>query len=251
MRGNAVTAQPSCPSTWAMSSNAASPGESALRFHSFLGQDKAPPCHCFGTIHSAPISRPTLMSAGLLAGLSALAATSTVYLLTSGLKGFIMVLFAILGGLKGASKISRYRISKGLHRKPLQLKVGRRVPTLRLGDERRLEDHHTPHSRSLPVLTSDSCTPCKYLEAALRRWSVVVGQTLPIFWLRGEFEPATSQSEPWHAVSHTDLAKFLCPTPGGILVDGKGTLISEPVAGSEMLEALIRATLSSRSDLPS
>jgi hypothetical protein len=46
-----------------------------------------------------------------------------------------------------------------------------------------------------------------------------------------------------HYLAANDFSRFKTGTPGAFLVDETGTILSPPVAGSEELEALVRATL--------
>lgn len=213
-----------------------------------LSQDKAPPCHCFGAVHSAPVSRFTLLRTVGLAFLALAACRTPQFPLTPGFKSLALVAGSFSLSAFAIDKKVRGRIAKGLHLKPRRLEVGQRVPAVRLLDGRWLESVLPQKGRALLVLTSDRCGPCKKLEEPLNRWAEALQESLPIIRIRsGEKVEASVGAGTDVSLQAEDFQRFLSPTPGAILVDHKGTVISPPVAGEIEIEALIRMALAQQS----
>lgn len=213
-----------------------------------LSQDKAPPCHCFGAVHSAPVSRWTLLRTVGFAVMAWTVCRTPQFSLTPGVKSLVLVAGAFSLSAFAIDKRVRTRIAKGLHNKPRRLGVGQRVPAVRLLDGRWLESVLSRHQRSLLVLTSDACGPCKKLEEPLNRWAEALRDCLPIIRIRsGETSGESAGPGTDVFLRAEDFRRFLSPTPGAILVDHKGTVVSPPVAGEIEIEALIRMALAQQS----
>lgn len=218
----------------------------SLGIGNLLRQDKAPPCNCFGAVHSEPVSAFTLARALSLSALAALCAHLPVYPLTPDLMRFTLVGLGFgLGGWAIRTWVHR-RMKKGLHKAVKRLTVGQRVPSVKLGDGTWLEQVLPGGKKTLLVLTSSGCGPCKQAKASLSVWANTVAEDLAVIELRREDTTPPAKEEiafENFVLSVKDFARFLSPTPGGFLVDEKGTLLSPPVAGVEEIEALARLAL--------
>lgn len=205
----------------------------SLGLINLLRQDKRPPCHCFGAVHSAPVGKDTVLRALLLALLAGVSACLPVFRLSQHpfKIGFGMLL--VLGGT-GAAIRHRKRLGADATR----LLVGQRLPALRLSSNRWLEDLLRSSDRTVLLILSAQCGPCKALEASLAEWKLTLSgrlNLLPVYLEGAEAE---------HLLESRQFKLLKSPTPGAMLVDRRGFLLHPQVSGADEIEALIRMSLS-------
>jgi len=218
----------------------------SLGIGNLLRQEKAPPCNCFGAVHSEPVSGLTLARSLTLCASSLLCFFLPLFPLTAGVTSSFLVLsgYVVLG--RGTRVWVRRRQKAGLHKKTRRLNLGQRLPTLRTTDGRWLEDILSANERTLLILTSSGCGACEQARVVLSGWAKTVAEELAAIELRHEAsgaEQAQEQAFSQYFLSAKDLSRFLSPTPGGFLVDKRGGLLAPPVAGIEEIEALARLAL--------
>lgn len=211
-----------------------------------LRQEKAPPCHCFGAIHSEPVSWKTVARAALLIGLSALCLYLPNSSLTPSLWSAICLTCGYILILKGSYSLASRR-QKDQKRTRKSLEMGQRVPAVTLPDGRWLESILSSKERTLLLVTSNRCSPCKDLKHSLNGWATHFQDDLNIIELdyqNNDKDQSTKelsfQSIP---ISYDEFRRFKSPTPGGFLVDKVGTILHPPVVGAEEFQALLRLTL--------
>lgn len=222
----------------------------SLGIAKLLRQDKAPPCNCFGAVHSDEVSKWTLLRSVLLAALALLVHRLPTYALTPGLKSAILaatlyaaVSYAVVLGVR---RQRRLKLSKPAKR----LAEGQRVPATRLWDGRWLEDVLAKDRVTLLLLTSTDCGHCVLLKQWLNQWRNRVQESLDVVELQTldskQFTDPPQIEGLGRSVfyfSPKEAARFKSVTPGAFLVDRTGTLLATPVAGRLEIEALVRLTL--------
>lgn len=242
-----------CLAGLALLSDATSPSASlalAAMFCAFgvgianlLRQDKAPPCNCFGAIHSEPVSKFTLLRVTVLAALALVCYNLPVFPLVRGWAGFaILVPTYLLAGL-GVKKWARKKLKDKTYRR---LGVGQRIPSVRLRNGSWLQNALPDAKKSLLFLTAPDCCPCAQLKGTFSQWAPLLGEHLPVVELVAlvkdqELNPIDGITS--YGIDRNSFRRFLCPTPGAILVDRNGTILEPPVSGAEQIEALIRLSL--------
>ena len=221
-----------------------------LGIWNLLRQEKTPPCHCFGAVHSEPVSRGTLLRAVGLAASALLCSFLPLDPLTPDwgstlltVLGFTLVGFGVQ---KGATRF------KGSVRnlKKRRLEEGQRIPAVRVASGAWLEALLPEGKRTLLLFTSRACGPCKVFKFFLATWVNSVAHDLKVIEisLLAKGEQPESIAELEHAIEtyylkSEDFRRFKSPTPGALLVDEAGTILSPPVTGAEEIEALVRAAL--------
>lgn len=206
----------------------------AVGLYNLVRQNKRPPCHCFGAVHSAPVGKGTVLRSILLAAMAGLTAQLPTFPMNDH-PGKIILGLALVLALTGAAIHRRKRLGMDATR----LMAGQRLPALRLSSGRWLEDLLGASERSLLLILSPGCGPCKHLQASLEEWKLTLTgrlHLLPVY-LEGEDHEHTLESEQFQLLKSA--------TPGAMLVDRKGSLLHPPVTGAEEIEALIRVALAS------
>lgn len=133
-----------------------------------------------------------------------------------------------------------------------RLSTGQRVPEIELPSGESLVQILQPGKRTVILMTSLTCGPCRMFEAGISTWLNSVNEALG--FLRVQVAPPegmdidTSEIEglATHQISPEDFTLFLSPTPGALLVDSTGTLLAPAVAGAEEIEGLIRLALAAK-----
>lgn len=205
----------------------------SLGLINLLRQDKRPPCHCFGAVHSAPVGKDTVLRALLLALLAGISARLPVFPLSRHPFKVGLGMLLVLGGT-GAAIRRRKRLGADAAR----LLVGQRLPALRLASRHWLEDLLRSSDRTVLLLLSAQCGPCKLLEASLAEWKQTLSgrlNLLPVY-----LEGADAE----HVLESRQFKLLKSPTPGAMLVDRRGFLLHPQVSGADEIEALIRISLS-------
>lgn len=222
----------------------------SLGIANLLRQDKAPPCNCFGAVHSDEVSKWTLLRSVLLAALAFLVHRLPTYALTPGFKSTVLaatlfgaVSYAVVLGVK---RQRRLMLSKPAKR----LAKGQRVPATRLWDGRWLEDLLAKDRPTLLLLTSTDCGHCTLLKQWINPWRGRVQESLHIVELQTLDSKQFADPPQIEGLgrfvfyfSPKEAGRFKSVTPGAFLVDETGTLLATPVAGRLEIEALVRLTL--------
>ncbi len=217
-----------------------------------LRQDKTPPCNCFGAIHSEPVTRRTLARAILLMTLSlCLTALPPAPLSTSNPLGILGTTLIYLTGGIAIKYTTRWRSKRDQNQTMNRLSVGQRIPAIQTNDSRWLDQLLAKDSRTLILVTDPHCGPCARLKDYIKPWIASVTRELQVLELRldGEdefFEPIEGMQT--YRIDERSFNRLLMMTPGGILVDGTGSIVSPPVLGIQEIEALIRLTLANDSN---
>lgn len=208
-----------------------------------LRQDKAPPCHCFGAIHSAPVTKVTLLRSASLALLAVAFFQATPRPLTPNLWWSALVGFCFAAAAYAFRKAAVARMNEALKRLE-GLRTGQRIPAVRLSDGRWLEQLLNQYEKSVVVLTTDKCGSCAQLKEPLARWTRTLSGDLNIVTLIHESVNQELRTNEF-SLNSTDFNSFLSFRPGAFLVDNSGTILSPPVSGPLEIEALIRTNLPS------
>lgn len=211
----------------------------SLAIANLLRQGRTPPCHCFGAIQSAPVGPATLARAVLLCAFSAMLLFASGPNFTPDLKSHIQVAG---GALLIASFASNIVFWKQLHKKTSfnkRLLPGQRLPALKLFGDHWLSDKLSTEKKNVILLTSATCGACKSVTANLQQWRTTFADELNILELRSVVEEP-EQELGTVFIPLTELSKLSLGTPGALLVDEKGTIISPPVLGREEIEALLK-----------
>ena len=209
-----------------------------------LARGRAPDCHCFGQLHSAPTSWKTLARNALLLGIGTLALASTVVgeptsavAWIAELSGAELASFAVvacaavvlaLGGAAFLSLLRSYgqvltrldRIEAALSQAGLDLEdavampeiglePGSTAPTFRVrslsGETVSLETLIASGLPSLLLFTSPHCGPCKALLPVAAAWQRQHGEELAVvFASDGPREEVLAQAEE-HDLEHVVL----------------------------------------------
>lgn len=197
-----------------------------------LRQDRRPPCHCFGAVHSAPVGLATVLRALGLACAAAVSASLPVYPLSHHpgmtLAGFVGVLF-------GTGMVIRRK--KHLGADATRLMVGQRLPAARLTSGQWLQDLLPGEGLAVLIILSHRCSACRDLVKELPAWTSALDQRLPLIPVHLDDGP----EQP--ALEGRQFALLRSPTPSAILVSADGALRHPPVNGAEQIEALIRVAL--------
>jgi peroxiredoxin len=240
-----------------------------------LRQGRAPDCHCFGQLHSAPAGRGTLVRNALLAGLAIVLvihgpgpaidawarARSGAELAAVGTGIAAVVLAALLSRLwieRRRLRDDLERLQRAIASLPPGLPVGKSAPEFAL---RNLDGETVTlaelRARGLPVLLAfvhPTCGPCAVLLPELARWQRSLADRITIVVLSGG-----SPRDNRPAVEEHGLANFLLEeddevrtayrvraTPTAIVVDATGEVGSQPAEGNTAIESLIRVRLRKR-----
>jgi peroxiredoxin/uncharacterized membrane protein YphA (DoxX/SURF4 family) len=230
-----------------------------------LARGRAPDCHCFGQLHSAPAGRGTLVRNGVLAAIAAVvvwrgpgpmvdgwvAARRPAELVSVG----IGACAAILAALSVRLWLEKRRLQAELVNPRVVPAVGAPAPSFTLpgvrGETLTL-DSLRAHGRPVAlVFVQPGCGPCLALMPELGRWQTTLANRLTIVLVSSgsvdENRPACEE----HGVADVLLQKRfevveaygIAGTPGAVVVAPDGAIASAPAVGPEAVEALIRVAL--------
>jgi uncharacterized membrane protein YphA (DoxX/SURF4 family)/peroxiredoxin len=237
-----------------------------------MRQGRAPDCHCFGQIHSAPAGGRTLARNGVLLGLTlfvALAGPAPAIddwvAERSGLElvlaaaGLVVVALATLRGLAWLRSRDGERRSAEQHEREQRSygrPVGSPAPPFTARDlEGRAVTLEDLRDRGRPVVlvfVSRGCPSCKMLLPKLATWQLSLAERLTIALLsEGEAEDNRGTAE------QLGLNDFLLQeqrsevldeygtggTPSAVVVDPDGSIASPAAGGPWAVEELIRVAL--------
>lgn len=218
----------------------------SLGIGNLLRQDKAPPCNCFGAVHSEPVSGATLARALVLAGLALVCFHLTLARLTPTLVPAAGVALAYALSGFGVRAGILWRKKRGLLKKLDRLGTGQRLPAITLADGQWLERALPRDRKTLLLITDAGCGPCRSLKAMIAPWLPSVTGELAFLEVKRSGNDESSEEVEGlitHLIGPDEFARFLSPTPGAILVDSRGTILAPPVVGAGEIEALVRLAL--------
>jgi hypothetical protein len=213
----------------------------SLGVGNLLRQDKAPPCNCFGAVHSEPVSVWTLLRVASFALLAFVCYHLPVFPAITGWWSLTFLIPSYLLVGKGVQKWA-------LRRKTTlrRLSVGQRVPAVTLKDGRWLQSALPKQGKALLFFTSPACGACRDIKKKLSHVGPRVAEDLPFVEIVGLSDKQTfvpTEGMISCPLDQKALARFLSSTPGAILVDQSGTILEPPVIGAEQIEALLRVAL--------
>lgn len=212
-----------------------------------LRQDKAPPCNCFGAVHSEPVSAFTVARALALSVLSIGCLSSPVFPLNPSFKeaGITGLAFVVAGF--AVRRLAQRKLERRLAEKRRRLLVGQRIPAVQTSAGEWLAEVLPPDKKTLLLTTVPGCETCQQLKQVMLPWLDVMEEQLAVVELRMALDEDDHQQEGSLVCYRLDPKahkRFLSfESPGGILVDDSGTILEPPVAGPWQIEALIRLTL--------
>lgn len=231
----------------------------ALGVANALRQGRAPDCHCFGQLYSAPAGRATILRNVALAAPAGLVLIAGPGDALSGVEGGGTALVAV-GALAAALAVTtvvllrenrRLRLGGGETAGPA-LDIGTPVPELRLQDAEGaslgLQDALSSDHSTVFVYVHPSCGPCEALVPHVERWRSALADSVELVLVSGLPSDGSAREESRTAGPHTlwDVdgvapeTYHLPGTPSAVVIDREGAIASAPVMGVEAIEALIR-----------
>lgn len=226
---------------------------------------QAPDCHCFGQIHSEPVSRGTLARNGVLVVLAVVVAVggagrslasfggAELALILTGL--LAAVLAAAVAVLAAENRELRRRPAVPQGRGPAGLAKGALAPAFRLpdvgGGEVALSEQLASGRPVILAFVSPSCGPCRALMPQLGRWQHTLSETVGLIALsEGEMQRNRDFADEMGVeallVAPDDKVRLqyeVRATPSAVLLDPDGRIATTTVAGAQAIEALVRAAL--------
>jgi len=235
-----------------------------------MSQGRAPDCHCFGSIHSEPAGRSTLIRNALFAAaaifilaagtgpnlvraLGSLNGTGVALVATSVLAGTLAL---VVGQLWSAKRRLEAELGRSIASKlPPGLARGTKAPDFALtqvrGTAGSLSELMVLARPAMLVFVSTSCGPCLTMLPTLARWqqslagtltlaAIFSGEATEVERLSQEHELGTALGQD---VDETFTAYALRATPSGVLVDANGMIAGAPAEGVPAIEALIRSAV--------
>lgn len=232
---------------------------------------RAPDCHCFGQLHSAPAGRRALVRNATLLALAVFASVSGPGESINSLfatSGPTVPLAAALLGLLIVAVLSRAWFGNGWLRRLARrtsgprtpLAVGTPAPAFELSDGRDnlIALSNLLHSETplMLLFTNSECVQCQLYMPELARWQERLSEALTIAPI-AYGDRCMSEA---HALEHGVrgmlfsgedrglLDAYVVPvTPCAILVGGNGLIASAPIEGARAIDALLRVISHGRS----
>jgi peroxiredoxin len=218
-----------------------------------LARGRAPDCHCFGQLHSAPAGPATLArnaALALVAGVVVWGGRTSPSLLemTAGEAGAL----ALAAVAAVALVVLEWRRRTVARRVPAE---GARAPRFRLPDldGRRvaLDDLLAPGRPLLLVFSDPACGPCNAMLPDLAAWQRDHGDALTIAVLSRRDADVNREKAQEHGLANVllqrerevDEAYGAEGTPTGVLVNRDGTIAKGRAAGADAIYALVSATV--------
>lgn len=235
-----------------------------------LRRGETPDCHCFGQIHSQPVSwltvarntGLTLPAAYLVAGGPGPSLLAWVH--RHDAQELSLIATSTLAVVTTASSAALWRQNRRLRSTqapmpPVPLRIGARAPRFSLpsvdGDVVTLHELLAHDRPCLLVFVAPRCAPCTTLLPEIARWQDTLADRLALVVVSaGDAEEAGALvrqhglaqvlADAESTVSH---AYAVPGTPCALLVAADGTLRSAPAAGQVAIEALLRIALQGES----
>jgi uncharacterized membrane protein YphA (DoxX/SURF4 family)/thiol-disulfide isomerase/thioredoxin len=235
-----------------------------------LLRGRAPDCHCFGQLHSAPAGRGALARNALLAALAAVvvgrgpgptvsawvSARSTGELIAVAAGALAALALLAISRGAGARRLEGELVDE-LFTADAGLAVGTPAPGFALedtaGGTRSLDDLRASGQPVLLMFLDPGCGPCKTLLADLGRWQAALSGALTMAVITrrasgGEDEdPLDGRAGIGNVLlqkrSKVSNAYRVAGTPSAVVVSPAGAIASATVAGGPTIEALIRVSL--------
>jgi thiol-disulfide isomerase/thioredoxin len=242
-----------------------------------LMRGRAPDCHCFGQLHSAPAGPWTLARNGVLAALAAsvliAGGGSTVpawaWGTTGGVAAVALVSSGVLVSLRAygrlllrIDRLERALADAGLDpgeaaaldviSPQIGLAPGTPAPAFEVvdasGGRVTLADLLAPRRTVMLVFASPGCGPCSALMPSLAEWQRDHGDRLTIAVasdgladdVRAKGEEVGLECVLLDEDEHLYKLFQANGTPGGVLIESDGTIASRVASGADEIEALVR-----------
>jgi uncharacterized membrane protein YphA (DoxX/SURF4 family) len=219
-----------------------------------LRQGRAPDCHCFGQLHSAPAGRGTIVRNAVLAlpALLVLVAGPGDALANLSAEGAALVAVSALAAGLAVATFVLLRDKRGGHvdgEAPVPLDVGSPAPELRMRDEQgaavAMADVIDGQRPTVLVFVTPNCPACKDLVPRLERWRPALAERVSLVVVRATtFPPAAGEALASGTLWDHENASFdtfrLLGAPSAVRVDPGAIVASAPALGVQAIEALIR-----------
>lgn len=237
-----------------------------------MARGRAPDCHCFGQLHSAPAGRTTLIRNSALVAVAAivvaeapgpsigswLEARTAAELVAVGAVGAAigLALFAGRLWLERHELVTELRAAQEkLRGLPAGLPVGTMAPSFSLedvhGKTHTLESLRARGNPVVLVFVHPDCVPCARMLPELARWQAALGQSLTVAPI------STAEPEPTRAMAAEHGLELMLVgedadvmwafeargTPTAVVVAADGTIASPAVSSLLAIEPLVRVTL--------
>jgi peroxiredoxin len=234
-----------------------------------MAKGRAPDCHCFGQLHSAPAGRTTLIRNAVLAVPALLivvrgsgpsfddwvAARSAAELVAIAAG----VLAAVTAGyVLNARMEKREHAHAHSHDEELpQLAPGESAPAFELegvsGQVQSLDSLRSGGRTALLVFVDPGCGPCQELLPDLGRWQSALADRLGIAIISSGSAESNRAIRDTHGLTDVLVQRDfevatsygVRGTPTAVVVSPDGTVAAPPAAGVLMVEAVARSTVRS------
>ena len=226
---------------------------------------RAPDCHCFGQLHSAPAGRGTLTRNAGLATLAVFVAWSGPgpalgsWLAALSAAELLAVAAGLLAAAAGAFGLRRQRERRG-HDAPEEagapgLLVGAPAPGFALpavpGGTVTLESLRARGRPVALVFSDPNCGPCGMMYPELARWQAALAGSVTIALVSSGGRLENRAASEQHGISDVLVqegaevmdAYRVRGTPAAVIVTAEGRIASAPAVASFAIEQLIRLTL--------
>jgi thiol-disulfide isomerase/thioredoxin/uncharacterized membrane protein YphA (DoxX/SURF4 family) len=237
-----------------------------------LARGKAPDCHCFGQIHSAPAGPKTLIRNGLLAALASVvvvhgagtaidawvSARSAAELAVVGL-GILCAVLAFLVvdfWYQRRTALAELDIARAeLDGLPPGLPVGLPAPTFALpdmhGNVKSLVGYVETGVPTMLIFTGPRCSACKAMYPDVARWQNALAGRLNIVVMTGDTHEQNLPLIQEHGLDDVILQENyevmyeyrVRATPTAIVVAADLTVATLPATGAASIEAITRLAL--------
>jgi peroxiredoxin/uncharacterized membrane protein YphA (DoxX/SURF4 family) len=229
-----------------------------------LSAGRAPDCHCFGQIHSAPAGKRTLGRNLLLVALAAAVAIDApgrpidrlivgATPLSQSLLGISLILALLLIAWLAAINQRMRRTGGSAPAPAARLEVGEAAPSFSLPDENSrlisLDDVLSSGAPVMLVFTSAICTQCQAYLPELARWQKQLAGAVTILPIaHGDVQTNLEHARAvdlrrtlFTGEDRSLIDTFAIPvTPCSLLVDPAGRVATGPIEGADALDAMLR-----------
>lgn len=232
-----------------------------------LRRGEAPDCHCFGQLHSEPVSWTTVVRNLVLAipaayvMLDGPGPSLTSWVAKTNATDLGLITIGALAILATARSVllwrenRRLRSTDGRTTTSSPRQIGALAPPFSLpsaaGRVVSLQDLLADDRACILTFVSPKCGPCAALLPELARWHDTIGERLALTLVASTEAMQAEALASEHALTDvlidqqaTVMRKYgVSVTPAAILVASDGTVRSAPVAGQAAIESLIRLAL--------